>query len=104
MDLQQIADGWVEEFSVDPYVLRERQMDAWFRLDDLIHKQPLDALFVFQQVAAKDLINWTFEGFAVGPLRTFLMVYGDRYQRELAGMRQQSAAFDEMYKMAADGL
>ena len=104
MDLQQIADGWVEEFSVDPYVLRERQMDAWFRLDGLIHKQPLDALLVFQKVAAKDLINWTFEGFAVGPLRTFLMVYGDRYDAELAGMRQQSAPFDEMYRMAAEGL
>ena len=68
-NLQQIADRWAEEFSVEPYVIRQRQMDAWFRLDDLIHKEPLMAILVFEKVAAKDLINWTFEGFAAGPVR-----------------------------------
>jgi hypothetical protein len=103
-DLQRIADQWPEEFSVEPYVVPQREMDAWFKLDDLIHKEPLTAILVFEKVAAKDLINWTFEGFAAGPLRTFLMLYGDRYDEQLAALGRRSRAFEEMWAMAAEGL
>ena len=100
----QIADRWVEEFSIDPYELRERDMTAWFQLDDLIHHHPGDALRVFERVAQKDLINWTLEGLAVGPLRSFLMLYDDRFDGELKTLRQRNSAFDEMYGMAVEGL
>jgi hypothetical protein len=103
-EVARIADGWVEEFSVDPYVLREREMTFWFKLDDLVHHQPPDALQVFERIAEKDIINWTFEGLAVGPLRTFLMIYGDRFHDELAAIRQRNSAFDEMHALAVEGL
>jgi hypothetical protein len=79
-------------------------MDAWFKLDDLIHNEPLTAIVVFEKVAAKDLTNWTFEGFAAGPVRTFLMVYGDRHDGELAALGRRSRAFEEIWEMAAEGL
>lgn len=103
-ELEEIADGWVDEFSVEPYVVRQREMDAWFKLDDLIHNEPLTAIVVFEKVAAKDLTNWTFEGFAAGPVRTFLMVYGDRHDGELAALGRRSRAFEEIWEMAAEGL
>jgi hypothetical protein len=103
-ELDELADGWVEAFSVEPYVVRQREMDAWFKLDDLIHNKPLTAIAVFEKVAGKDLINWTFEGFASGPLRTFLMLYGDRYDSELAALGRRSRAFEEMWGMATEGL
>jgi hypothetical protein len=102
--VQEIADGWVEEFSVDPYVLRERRMDAWCKLNELVYDCPSDALLVFEKVAEKELINWTFEGFAAGPIRTFLMIYGDRHDGELAALGRRSRAFEEMWAMAAEGL
>jgi len=79
-------------------------MVAWFALDDLIHNEPLTAILVFEKVAAKDVISWTFEGFAAGPVRSFLMLYGDRYDAELAALARRSAAFEEMWAMAAEGL
>jgi hypothetical protein len=103
-EVAQIADRWVEEFSVDPYVLREREMTAWFKLDDLIHHRALDALQVFEKIAEKDLINWTFEGLAVGPLRTFLMLHRDRYDSELKAIRHRNGAFNEMHALAVEGL
>jgi hypothetical protein len=103
-ELEAIADGWVDEFSVEPYVRRQRDMDAWFKLDDLIHNEPLTAIVVFEKVAAKDLINWTFEGFAAGPVRTFLMRYGDRYDGELSALGRRSHSFEELWEMAAEGL
>jgi hypothetical protein len=103
-DLQAVADGWIAAFSVEPYVVRERDMDAWFKLDDLIHNEPLAAITVFEKVAEKDLINWTFEGFAAGPLRTFLMIYGDRHDAELAALSRRNRAFEEMWLMATEGL
>jgi hypothetical protein len=103
-EVDQIADGWVEEFSVDPYVVRAREMTAWFKLDDLVHRHPEDALRVFEQVAKKDLINWTFEELAVGPVRSFLMLYDDRYGEELTALRKRNPVFDEMYAMAVEGL
>ena len=96
--------GWVEEFSVDPYVLREREMTAWFELDDLVYNHPLDALRVFEKIAEKELINWTFEGIAIGPLETFLSLHGGRYEEELAALRKRNRAFDEMYAMAMQAL
>jgi hypothetical protein len=101
---QVIADGWVEAFSVDPYVLRERDMDAWHKLDALVSDHPLDALLVFERVAEKDLINWAFEGFAAGPIRTFLMIYDDQYDDELAAIIQRNKAFAELRALAAEGL
>ena len=100
----QIADGWVEAFSVEPYVLREREMTAWHQLDRLIFDQPDDALRVFEKVAEKELINWTIEGLAVGPLRTFLMLHGDRFDGELAAIRKRNKSFDEMHAMAVEGM
>jgi hypothetical protein len=47
---------------VDPYVLRQRGMTAWHELDELIHHRPGDALRVFERIAQKHLISWTFEG------------------------------------------
>lgn len=103
-EIQEIADGWIEEFSVEPYVVRQRQMDSWFKLDGLIHNDPLSALLAFERVAGKDLTNWTFEGFAAGPLRTFLMLYGDRYDSQLAALGHRSRAFEQMWALAAEGL
>jgi hypothetical protein len=103
-DVEDIAQGWVDEFSVDPYVLRARGMDSWFRLDDLIHNQPQDALLVFERVAEIELINWTFEGFAIGPVRAFLMLHGERFDKELSAIRSRNNAFDEMHQLATDGL
>ena len=39
-----------------------------------------------------------------GPLRTFLMIYGDRYDASLVAMCKRLPQFAEMYEMAADGL
>ena len=102
--VQEIADSWVREFSVDPYEVREREMDAWHQLCALVYDEPLDALLVFESVSEKDLINWTFEGFAAGPIRTFLMLYGDRYDDELSAIIERSRAFAEMRALAAEGL
>ncbi len=103
-DVTRLAERWVEAFSVEPYVLRQREMDAWFELDHLIHNQPQDALVVFERIAVRELINWTFEGIAVGPLRDFLMIYGDRYDSHLMAIRQRNKAFDEMHSMAVEGM
>jgi hypothetical protein len=103
-EANRVAEQWVEEFSVDPYVVRQREMAAWHELDGLIHDRPGDALRVFELIAEKDLINWTFEGLAVGPLRTFLMLHGNRYDDELNTIRRRSAAFDEMHGFALEGM
>lgn len=103
-DVDRIAERWVEEFSVDPYVLRQRNMTAWHELDHLVYNHPDDALLVFERIAEKNLINWTFEGIAVGPLRTFLSLYGDRYDDELRAIMQRNTAFDEMHGFAVEGL
>jgi len=102
--VEEIAQGWIDEFSVDPYVVREREMSAWFKLDDLIGNDPHAALRVFERIAQKDLINWTFEGIAVGPLRSFLMTHGDRYQAEIGLIRSRNSDFDGMHKLAVEGL
>jgi hypothetical protein len=99
-----VADEWVTAFSVDPYVVRQRDMTGWFKLDDLIHNRPEDALLVFGKLAQKDLINWTFEGVAAGPLRTFLMTYADRFDQELNAIGERNSAFIEMRAMAVEGL
>ena len=78
-------------------------MAAWFKLDDLIHNELLTAIVVFEKVAGKHLINWTFEIFAAGPVRTFLMLYGDRYDGQLAALGRRSGAFEQMWAMAAEG-
>jgi hypothetical protein len=101
---QEIADGWVQAFSVDPYVVREREMDAWHKLDALVFNEPLDALLVFERVSQKDLTNWTFEGFAAGPIRTFLMLYGERYDDAFSAIIQRNRVFAEMRALAAEGL
>src|SRR5687767_6935433 len=98
-DVDRIAEAWVEAFSVDPYAVKQRDMDAWHELDRVIYERPEDALPVFEKIAECDLINWTFEGLAVGPLRTFLMLYGDRYDDELGAIRRRNKAFDEMHRM-----
>lgn len=103
-DGDRISEGWVEAFSVDPYVVKQRDMDAWHELDRLIYDRPEDALLVFEKIAEMDLINWTFEGLGVGPLRTFLMLYGDRYGEELGAIRRRNKAFDEMHTMATEGM
>jgi len=103
-EAQAIADCWVESFSANPYVLGERKMDAWFELDGLIQSHPQSALVVFEKVAEMDLINWTFEGIAVGPLRTFLMLHGDLFERELGAIMRRSKAFHEMLAMAVEGI
>jgi len=103
-DVDRISEGWVEAFSVDPYVVKQRNMVAWHELDRLIYDRPEDALLVFEKIAEKDLINWTFEGLAVGPLRTFLMLYGDGYDDELGAIRRRNKAFDEMHGMASEGM
>lgn len=103
-DVDRISEGWVEAFSVDPYVLKQRDMVACRELDCLIYNRPEDALLVFERIAEKDLINWTFEGLAEGPLRTFLMLYGDRYDNELVTIRRRNKSFDEMYVMATEGM
>ena len=103
-ELDQIAVGWIEEFSVDPYVLRQRETEAWSKLDRLIYDHPRDALRVFESMAQRDMINWTFEGVSAGPLRTFLMLYSDRYDDELNAIRKRISAFDEMHVMAAEGM
>ena len=102
--VQELADGWVQEFSVDPYEIREREMVAWHKLDALVFNEPLDALLVFERVSEKDLINWTFEGFAAGPVRSFLMLHGDRFDDELSAVIERSRAFAEMRALAAEGL
>jgi hypothetical protein len=103
-ELDRIAEGWVAEFSVDPYILKQREMHFWFVLDDLIHNQPEEALRVFERAAQKDMINWTLEGLGIGPLRSFLMIYGDRYDAALGALRKQLPQFAEMHTMAAAGL
>ncbi len=103
-DVDRISDGWVETFSVDPYVVKQRDMEAWHELDRLIYDRPEDALLVFETIAEKDLINWTFEGLAVGPLRTFLMLYGESYDKEVGVIRRRNKAFDKMHAMATKGM
>jgi hypothetical protein len=103
-EADRLAEGWIAEFSVDPYTLRQREMKYWFELDRLIHDRPRDALTVFEAFTAKNMINWTFEGVAAGPLRTFLMVYHGEFDRDIGPMRKRSPAFNEMYEMAVAGM
>ena len=65
---------------------------------------PKDALTVLEKIAHKEMINWTFEGVAVGPLRTFLMLYDSEYDALIGAMRKRLPAFDEMYAMAVEGM
>ena len=104
VDVNRISERWVEAFSVDPYAVRRRDMDAWHELDQLIDERPEDALLVIEKIAEKDLINWTFEGIAIGPLRSFLMRYGDGYNNQLRAIRGRNKAFDEMHAMATEGI
>jgi hypothetical protein len=103
-DVERIAEGWIANFSVDPYVLKHREMEFWHELDKLIFDCPEDALTVFESIAAKDLTNWTLEGIAVGPLRTFLMLYDKKFDESLTKLRRKSPSFEEMYGMAVEGL
>ena len=103
-DVDRIAERWVEDFSVDPYVVRQREMDAWHELDELVYDRPGDALLVFERIAEMDLIDWTFEGIAIGPLETFLALHRNLYEQEISAIRQRNRAFDEMYAIALQGL
>ena len=103
-DVDRISEGWVEAFSVDPYVVKQRDMAAWHELDRLIYDRPEDALLVFERIAEMDLSNWTFEGLAVGPFRTVLMLYDHRYDDELGTIRRRNKAFDEMHRLAIEGM
>ena len=79
-------------------------MDAWSKLDRLIYDHPRDAMRVFENMAQRDMINWTFEGVSVGPLRTFLMLHGDRYDDDLNAIKKRISAFEEMHAMAVEGM
>lgn len=103
-DVDRLSEGWIREFSVDPYVVKQRKMTFWHELDDLIYKAPLDAILVFDAIAKKNPINWTFEGLAIGPLRTFLMTHDAKFDRELSDIRLENKNLDEMYLMALEGL
>ena len=103
-ELDRVAEGWIAEFSVDPYVLKKCEMHFWFVLDDLIHNQPEEALKVFERAAQKEMVNWTLEGLGIGPLRSFLMIYGDRYDAALSRLRDRLPQLDEMHIMAVEGL
>jgi len=103
-DVDRLSEGWVREFSVDPYVLKHREMKYWHELDQIIFSEPADALRVFERVSKMELSNWTLEGMAVGPLRTFLMLYDKTFEQDTSGICKRSPVFAEMYAMAVDGL
>lgn len=103
-EIEAIAAKWIEEFSVDPYVLRARRMDAWLGLDDLVHHRPEDALLVLEELSKREMINWTFEGIAAGPFRTFLMLYDHRYDDELDAIGRRNESFRELHALAMEGI
>jgi hypothetical protein len=83
-EAEQIASGWVSEYSSDPNVAKvDRERRYFFELDSLVYHRPSDALVVFEKVAEMDLTDWTFEGISVGPIRTFLHLHRDRYNNDL---------------------
>jgi hypothetical protein len=102
--LDDLSEGWIREFSVDPYVIKRREMEYWHELDRLVYNEPESALRLFDKISSREMINWTFEGLAIGPLRTFLMVHGEQFSREIDRMREQNRPFSDMYDLAVAGL
>lgn len=104
-EIECIAEGWIEEFSVEPYVLGAvRKMDAWEKLDHLIYHRPEEALLVFERISQKEMINWTIEGIAVGPLRTFLVLYDHQFDDHLSAIGRCNRSFRQMHAWALEGM
>ena len=104
-DVDRIAQGWITEYSQDPYVVRvERDRRYYFELDDLIYQDPQSALLVFEVAARQNLSDWCQEGLAGGPIREFLYLHPDVYASELAQIASRTPAFSKLYALALEGM
>ena len=104
-DARRIANGWVREYSIDPYVAKaDRDRTYFFKLDDLIYRCPADALVVFEQLASQALNDWVFEGVSGGPIRTFLQLYGNGYDADMDAIGSRVSPFGALRDLAIQGL
>lgn len=104
-EAERIASGWITEYSAEPYVAKvERDRRYFFELDDLVYREPLSALLVLEAAARKLLTNWTYEGLAGGPIRTFFYLYPDDYESEVQAISLRSPAFAELCSLAREGM
>lgn len=104
-EAQCIALGWIDEYSHDPHLAKVDRDRAFFHnLDDLIYHHPNDALLVFEKIAANDLTDWTFEGFAGGPVREFLHLHGSKFDGELDAVSVRVNSFADLIELAREGL
>lgn len=104
-DVNRIAKGWIEEYSIEPQIAKiERERSYFFELDDLIHRDLSSALLVLEAAARKHLIDWTHEGLAGGPIRTFLYLYPDEYRCDLDAICRRTPAFAMLHALAVEGM
>jgi hypothetical protein len=103
-EINLLAEQWIADFSRDPHVLQDRKMGAFFELSDLILSDPVNGLRVIKKMSISKVNEWVFEGIAVGPLRTFLMLYGGEYDQIISQMKEEIPSFREMYQMALQGM
>ncbi|MBW8753962.1 MAG: hypothetical protein JF595_07395 [Sphingomonadales bacterium] len=104
-EAEQIAGGWVSEYSSAPNIAKiDRERPYFFELDSLIYHRPSDALVVFEKVAGMDLTDWALEGFSAGPIRTFLHLYGDGYNSDLDAISRRTPLFADLRALAIEGL
>lgn len=104
-DVERIAKGWIEEYSVEPHVAKVgRERSYFFELDDLIHGDPSSALLVLEAAARKHLTEWAYEGLAAGPIRTLLYLYPDVYVSNLAVISCRTPSFARLHALAIEGM
>jgi hypothetical protein len=104
-DAERIADGCVREYSVNPHVAKvDRELTFFLELDDLVYSRPTDALLVFERIASRALTDWAFECVSAGPIRTFLMLYGNQYDAEMDTIGRRVSLFIALRALAIEGL
>jgi len=103
-EAKMIADKWINEYSIIKDASPVRPREAFFVLDDMIYRNPEDAIEVFYAVSQMEISENSLVGLSVGPIRTFLMLYGDMYKEKIDNIVQISNQFREMYALAVDGL
>jgi hypothetical protein len=104
-DAERIAVGWVREYSVNPHVAKiHRERALFFELDDLVYHHPTDALIVFERIAGLALSDWAFEGVSGGPIREFLLLYGNQYDADMDAIGRRASLFIALRALAVEGL
>ena len=104
LEAQEIASGWISEYSLSIRPTAEREREYFFKLDDLIYHNPDDSLVVLYEIAQMRIQADLLEGFAAGPLRTFIMLYDKTFECKINKVLELDPHFKQMYILAKDGI